>query len=308
MRFSSSLLVCSAVATVNGALTRVTNFGTNPTNLEMNIDVPGKLATKPAIILAVSHQLSIIALWRMLILPQLHTCYGSGEAYYQQAQYSGLAQQKGFITIYPTSKRDSNCWEVNTQKGLSRDAGGDNQGLVSMVKWAIKQYGADASKVFVTGSSSGCMMTNVMMATYPDVFAAATCCSGVAAGCVAGSPGASPISSDGKCANGHVIKSQAEWVKVAKAMYPGYSGKYPKLATWHGTADTLVLPVNLAEQLKQWSGVQGVTFSQNVTNTPQGGYKKIVYGDGSKLVGYEASGVGHTVPVHPTEDMAWFGL
>ena len=62
MRFSGSLLVCTAVATVNGALTRVTNFGTNPTNLEMNIEVPGKIATKPAIILAVSHSSYIIPL------------------------------------------------------------------------------------------------------------------------------------------------------------------------------------------------------------------------------------------------------
>lgn len=177
-----------------------------------------------------------------------------------------------------------------------------------MVNYTISKYSADPAKVFVTGSSSGCMMTNVLMGTYPDVFTAATCYSGVAAGCVAGSPGASPISSDGKCANGLVIKSQAEWVSVVKAMYPGYTGKYPKLATYHGTADTLVKLPNLAEQLKEWSGIQNVSFSMNVTNTPQSGYTKIVYDDGSKLVGYQAQGVGHTVPVHETEDLAWFGL
>lgn len=42
-----------ALATVNGALTRVADFGSNPTNLQMNINVPSKLAQKPAIILAV---------------------------------------------------------------------------------------------------------------------------------------------------------------------------------------------------------------------------------------------------------------
>ncbi|KAJ4333221.1 hypothetical protein N0V87_007777 [Didymella glomerata] len=292
MHLSTSFLVSlsAAVATVNGALTRVSNFGNNPTGLEMNINLPSKLAQKPGIILA------------------LHGCYGSGEAYYQQTKYSALSEQKGFITIFPSSKRDSNCWEVNTQKGLSRNAGGDNQGLISMINYTISKYSADPAKVFVTGSSSGCMMTNVLMGTYPDVFAAATCYSGVAAGCVAGSPGASPSSSDGKCANGLVIKTQAEWVNIVKAMYPGYTGKYPKLATYHGTADTLVKLPNLAEQLKQWSGVQGVKFNFNQTNTPQSGYTKIVYGDGSKVVGYQAQGVGHTVPVHETEDLAWFGL
>ena len=60
--------------------------------------------------------------------------------------------------------------------------------------------------------------------------------------------------------------------------------------------------------MKQWSGVQGVSFARNETNTPETGYTRIVYGDGSKLVGYEARGVGHTVPVHEEVDLAWFGI
>jgi acetylxylan esterase len=31
-----------------------------------------------------------------------------------------------------------------------------------------------------------------------------------------------------------------------------------------------------------------------------------VYGDGTQLIGYSAVGVGHTVPVHETIDLAWF--
>jgi acetylxylan esterase len=80
------------------------------------------------------------------------------------------------------------------------------------------------------------------------------------------------------------------------------------MATWHGTADTLVKIPNLGEQLKEWSGLLGVSFTKNVTNTPQSGYTQMVYGDGTKLVGYSALNVGHTVPVHEAEDMKWFGL
>lgn len=40
-------------STANGALTPVTDFGSNPTGLKMSIYVPAKLATNPAIILAV---------------------------------------------------------------------------------------------------------------------------------------------------------------------------------------------------------------------------------------------------------------
>lgn len=212
---------------------------------------------------------------------QLHGCGGNGPGYAQQTKYNSLADQRGFITIFPSTTKDFNCWEVNTSKGLSRDAGGDNQGLASMIKYTTQKYAADAKKVFITGTSSGCMMTNVMMATYPDLFNAASCYSGVAAGCLAGSPGASPGSADPKCANGQNLKSQGEWVSVAKAMYPGYTGNYPRMATWHGTADTLVTYPNFGEQLKQWSGIHGVSLSKNVTNTPQSGYTQMVYGDGS---------------------------
>ena len=50
-----AIIAALAATTVDGALTRVTNFGTNPTNLQMNIYVPAQVASKPAVILAVNH-------------------------------------------------------------------------------------------------------------------------------------------------------------------------------------------------------------------------------------------------------------
>ncbi|KAF2874007.1 Alpha/Beta hydrolase protein [Massariosphaeria phaeospora] len=293
MHFSTSIASALAVlsATANGALVRVNDFGANPSNLQMNIWVPANVVAKPAIILA------------------LHTCGGTGESYAQTARFGTLSDTKRtWITIYPSTKKDSNCWEVNTVKGLTRDGGGDSTGLANMIKYTIQKYSADTTKIFVTGASSGCMMTNVMMAQYPDLFSAGTCYSGVAAGCLAGSPGASPGSADPTCANGQRVKSSEEWVKTAKAMYPGYNGSYPRMATWHGTGDTLVRYANFQEQLKQWSGLLGVAFTKNTTNTPQSGYTQMVYGDGTKLVGYSAQGVGHIVPVHDNDDLKWFGL
>jgi acetylxylan esterase len=91
-------------------------------------------------------------------------------------------------------------------------------------------------------------------------------------------------------------------------MYPEYDGNYPRMMVWHGTADDFVTYPNLGEQLKMWSGVHGVEFSKNDTAMPERGYTRMVYGDGSKVVGFSAEGVGHTVPEHETEDLAWFGL
>jgi acetylxylan esterase len=213
-----------------------------------------------------------------------------------------------YVVIYPTSNRDFNCWDVATTQSLTRDGGGDSNGLVNMVRWAIDEYDADPSKVFLTGTSSGCMMTNVLLSTYPDVFAAATCYSGIAAGCLAGSPGWSPITADPRCAAGEVIKTGDEWAAIVRAMNPGYTGAYPPLITFHGEADNFVNYPNLAEQLKQWSTIQGVTFTKNNTDTPKEGWTEMIYGDGTKLLGYSVRGVGHVVPAQGDRDLAWFGL
>lgn len=232
----------------------------------------------------------------------------SGSLYYQVANYGSYADEKGFIVVYPTTHNDSNCWDVSQPKSLTHNGGGDSQGLVNMVDYLVKTYNADPAQVYATGLSSGCMMTNILLAAYPDVFSAGSCYSGVAAGCFAGSPGSSPISSNSSCADGDVIKSGAEWAAQVHALYPGYNGTYPRMQTFHGTADSLVFYANLGEQLKEWSTLLNVAFSGNVTNTPESGYTKMIYGDGTKLVGYSALGVGHTVPVHKDLDMQWFGL
>ncbi|KAK3389810.1 feruloyl esterase B [Podospora didyma] len=293
----ASLLTLAAIsrfgvqAQQQKALTPITNFGDNPTKLELSVYVPAKLSPKPAIILA------------------LHFCGGTGALYSQTTKYNSLADTKGsFVVLYPTQKKDNNCWDVATTKSLTHNGGGDSNGLANMVQWAIAKYDADPSKIFVTGSSSGCMMSNVLAATYPDLFAAVSCYSGVAAGCLAGSPGSSPQSADPKCANGQNVKTGPQWAAQVRAMYPGYNGTYPRFQTWHGEADNFVNYPNLAEQLKEWSAVLGVTFTKNNTNTPQSGYTQLVYGDGTKLVGYSAKGVGHTVPAHEDADLKWFGI
>lgn len=55
MIFSKLLaLTASATMAMGASLQRVTSFGANPTNIQMYIYVPDKLATNPAIIVGVS--------------------------------------------------------------------------------------------------------------------------------------------------------------------------------------------------------------------------------------------------------------
>jgi acetylxylan esterase len=143
----TSYLSVAAAATVGkravtpGSLQQVTSFGNAPTKAAFYIYVPKKLATSPGVIVAI------------------HYCSGTAQAYYTGSPYKTLSEQYGFIVIYPSSPHPGTCWDVSSKQTLTHEGGGDSNTIANMVKWTLKEYKADASKVFVTGSSSGAMMT-----------------------------------------------------------------------------------------------------------------------------------------------------
>lgn len=149
------------------ALTEITNFGTNPSNLQMYVYVPDSVTTRPAVLVAV------------------HWCTGSGPVFYSNTEYASLADRYGFIVIYPSVTRSSKCFDVASPQALTRGGGSDPVGIKSMVDWVTRTYNADTSRVFATGVSSGAMMTNVLLGDYPDVFAGGSAFAGVPFGCFA---------------------------------------------------------------------------------------------------------------------------
>ncbi|KAJ9164815.1 Feruloyl esterase B [Coniochaeta hoffmannii] len=291
MLLSSVLSVAALAASCLGAkLEQVTNFGENPTKIYMYIYVPDKLAAKPAVIVA------------------LHPCGGTAPSWYSGTKLPSYADQNGFILIYPGTPNQSNCWDVQNPASLTHGAGGDALGIVSMINHTLAHHGADPSRVFVMGSSSGAMMTNLLAGAYPDVFEAGSAFSGVAFGCFAGAAGATPFSANQTCAQGQLQHTPEQWGSFVRTAYPGYAGRRPRMQIWHGLADALVRPQCAAQALEQWSDVLGVPWSKNVTGTPSSAYTQMLYGDGTKLQGYFGVGVGHTAPVNEVYMLRFFGL
>jgi len=174
-----------------------------------------------------------------------------------------------------------------------------------MVTYAIPKYSVNPSRVYVTGGSSGAMVSNVLAASYPEIFAAASLYSGVAAGCFVGEGVAQWNST---CARGQSIDTAEKWGDTARAMYPGYSGTRPKMQIWHGSVDTTISPNNYMEEIKQWTNVFGVstTATAEKADYPEKNYKMSDYGP--NVEGIYATGVGHSVPAHLAVSEAWFGL
>lgn len=121
--------------------------------------------------------------------------------------------------IFPETPRSSKCWDLSSPETLKHDAGGDSLGIASMVRWTITRYNADAKRVFSMGTSSGAMMTNVLLGAYPDLFAAGSAWAGVPFGCYSDVGGTANWSN--ACATGQIRHTGAEWKAIVEAAYPG---------------------------------------------------------------------------------------
>ncbi|KAK6527582.1 hypothetical protein TWF694_004566 [Orbilia ellipsospora] len=284
------LLLSTAILVYGASLQSVSGWGSNPSGIQMSIYVPDKLASKPPILIAASN----------------------GQQMYSSSNFKTYADQYGFIVIYPSSSTAQGiaCWDNHSPQSLTRNGGGDTQGLVQQVQYALNKYNGDSSRVYVMGFSSGAMMTDNLAATYPDVFEAGALFSGVPACCWAGAGGSNPANTNTSCANGQIIHTPQDWGNFARNTIPGgYSGRRTRLQIWHGSGDTLVLPANFQEELKQWSNVLSLSLSATVNNNPENGYTEYQYGDGKQLVGYLAAGLNHGgIPYHETLVLSFFGL
>jgi endo-1,4-beta-xylanase len=281
------VLPLTAIFTVLGAgpaaaasLTRVTNFGTNPSNLNMYIYVPDKVAANPALLVAV------------------HYCTGSAQQVFSgyAREFVTAADRYGYIIVFPEATRSGQCFDVYTEQALKRGGGSDPVGIMSMVSYTKQKYNVDPARVYVTGFSSGAMMTPVLAAEYPDVFAAGAGFMGVPATCFATTGGSTWNS---QCANGQINKTAQQWGDAARAMYTGYSGTYPRMQFWHGTTDSTLNYANFAEEIEQWTNLHRISQTPVLTDRPQSSWTRTRYGTNTvqaPVEGISVSGVGHSLP------------
>lgn len=274
------------------------DWGYNPTGAGFYIYVPDKLAAKPPV----------------LVNP--HWCHGNATDAYEGSQFATLASEYGFIVIYPNSPNTADmCWDVSSAGTLTHSNGttgtGDSVGIANMVRYTLAKYDADPHRVFVTGISSGAMMTNVLVGVYPDIFAGGSAWAGVALGCFA-----PPNNTDAfdywnsDCAEGLVVHTPAQWKAIVQAAYPGYNGWRPKMQVFHGTVDQVLNYTNFFQEINEWTGVFG--FSQKPTEVTQNflhaNWTRYKFGYDDWFWATSAFNVTHNIGTNETEVMNWFDL
>jgi feruloyl esterase len=267
-------------ARAEGSLTAVTAFGSNPGNLLMYSYRPAGSTGGRALVVA------------------LHGCTQNAADYFSHSGWQKYADLWGFTLVLPEQKRANNsslCFNWFTPDDTTRGRG-EALSIRQMIGYATGTYGSDPGRVFVTGLSAGGAMTGVLLATYPDVFAGGAVIGGLAYRC------ATDLLSALNCMSSPPNRTPRQWGDLVRGADPGYSGPYPRVSIWYGTADATVVPANADELRDQWTDVSRIGTSPTTSTNLPGNTTRFDYANsaGTPLVRvYRVSGIAHGTPVHP---------
>ncbi|WP_279349621.1 extracellular catalytic domain type 1 short-chain-length polyhydroxyalkanoate depolymerase [Erythrobacter litoralis] len=273
----TSLMAATPIAQA-AALTKVTGFGSNPGNILMYEYIPANLtAGRPLVVV-------------------LHGCAQKAADMDSETGWTKWADQMGFALLFPqqqSANNSSNCWNFFVRGDYQRGAG-EPLSIKQGIDRAVALHGLDERRVYITGLSSGAAMTNVMLATYPDVFKAGAPVAGVPFKC------ATTVGSSLLCNTGTVTKTSEQWGNLVRGA-TNWSGPWPRVSIWHGTNDLTVNIANLQETMEQWTNVHGTNQAADTTDTVSG-YPHRVYRNSNGMAVVETftiSGMGHGQPVDP---------
>ncbi|MEU5316005.1 PHB depolymerase family esterase [Streptomyces sp. NPDC021056] len=263
----------------------VTGFGTNPGALRMFRYVPDGLPAGRPVVVA------------------LHGCTQNASGYGTGSGWTQLADRWGFSVVLPQQQSANNaslCFDWFQSGDMAR-----GQGEAASVAQMVERQVGDVSggPVYVTGLSAGGGLAAVMMAAYPEKFAAGGIVAGLPYGCAqaAGSPYV--------CMYVGATQTPDQWGDRVWAARPGYAGPWPRLVAFQGTGDYTVKPVNMTDLVEQWTDVQGGDQVADVSDTVAG-YPHRTYtnaGGTTVVETYSVTGMGHGQPVDPGSGSAQCG-
>jgi len=262
-------------------LTEVTGFGTNPGGLRMLRFVPPDLpAGAPLVVL-------------------LHGCTQTAAGYDLGTGWSDLARRHGFALLLPEQRQANNpnlCFNWFQPADTTRDAG-EALSIRQMIARMLRDHRLDARRVCVTGLSAGGAMASVMLATYPEVFAAGAIIAGLPYGAAASMQEAFEAMATGR------PRPARAWGELVRAASP-HRGPWPRISIWQGEADATVRPVNAEQILRQWTDLHGLAAPSRLEPTRAGSHRRRSWRDAEGRVLVEMhsiAGLAHGVPIHPGE-------
>lgn len=236
--FLFAYILSFKLAKADVALTQVNGFGSNPGNLKMFYYSPK----------VVDHKAPLIVL--------LHGCAQSASEFDDETGWTKFADENGFFLLLPQQNEMNNparCFNWFEPADIGRDRG-EAGSIAQMVEQMQKLFNIDARKVFITGLSAGGAMASVMLATYPEMFAAGAIVAGIPYGCAFNSTNA------WSCMFGTQlpIPTSRQRGDAVRRAAGNYKGPWPRVMIVHGTADEFVNFKNALYHVDQWTNVHGI--------------------------------------------------
>jgi poly(hydroxyalkanoate) depolymerase family esterase len=271
---------------IRSPLVETEGFGTNPGDLRMFSYAPENLQPAPALVVV------------------LHGCGQSADGYDLGAGWSMLAKHYGFALLMPEQQPANNangCFNwFNPQD--SKRGRGEASSIRQMIARMVSQHKIDPRRIFVTGLSAGGAMTSVMLATYPEVFAAGAIIAGLPYG----------VATNVREALSGMFQSPARPASELGDLVRNASkhrGPWPKVSVWHGSADRTVNPANADEIVKQWLDVHHLPSAPMSEGTVDGYPRHIWWNEDGETVieSYTITDMAHGTPIGTAENDQRYG-
>ena len=256
------------------ALSPVGSFGSNPGALQMRLYLPEELPAPAPLVIV------------------LHGCGQSASGYAAGAGWVELADRYGFALLCPEQVRSNNanlCFNWFDSADVVRGAG-EPASIIQMIEFALGEHALDPRRVFVTGLSAGGAMAAVMLAAYPEIFAAGAVIAGLPYGAASGVQQAF-------AAMRRVPDLTARtWGDKVRAAAPP-PARWPRISIWHGAADTTVTPAAGEALARQWCDLHAISLkASHESDGPA--YEGWRGADGRVAVElHRIAGLGHGVPI-----------
>ena len=226
----------------------------------------------------------------------LHGCTQNAAVYDQGSGWSRLADRHGFILLFPEQVRANNpllCFNWFSGNDAQRGMG-EAASIRSMIDAMAKAHAIDRERIFVTGLSAGGAMASVMLAAYPEIFAAGAIIAGVAFGCASG------VAEAFDCMGGRARSDAAELGARVRRASP-HKGPWPRVQVWQGSADATVVASNADAIVLQWTDLHGLPPEPTRADQADGHSRRLWEGkDGTALIeDYRIAGMAHGIPLDP---------
>jgi poly(hydroxyalkanoate) depolymerase family esterase len=174
------------------------------------------------------------------LIVMLHGCTQDANDFAAGTQMNRHAERHRCLVAYPVQPREANpskCWNWFKPDDQHRERGEPSL-LAGITREIIAAHNVDPARVYIAGMSAGGAMAAIMIAAYPELYAAAGVHSGLPAGCAHDLPSALAAMKGGQ-------RPGTEH----RAKHHSHSSERPMIV-FHGDADATVHIANATRLLR----------------------------------------------------------